>query len=351
MNYKKFTVTDFLADENFQNWIVEPDAEKDKFWNKWLDRHPEKRVTVERAREVLLNIGFKEDFPSAEKVRKSLEENLLQISMHGEVETGGARVVKMNSYKKLRWIAAIFLGLLLVAGGTYYFNWQNAEVAIATNYGEMKTIDLPDGSSVILNAHSSIRYLKHWRNDRPRKVNLQGEAFFKVNHLNKNPGKIKESERFIVTTADLNVEVLGTTFDVKSRHGQTDVILESGKVRVAFNQGKQKDVTMIPGEMITYSSSTHALYRTVTEPAVETAWIDKKLILDNITVNKIIRYLEDNYGYRVELSDTAIGSKKMEGTLMLDNLQDILFVLSTSLDIKIEKKDSTLLFSEKPDAH
>ena len=83
-----------------------------------------------------------------------------------------------------------------------------------------------------------------------------------------------------------------------------------------------------------------------TDPVVETSWIDKKFILHDATVQTIIEYLEDNYGYKVVLKDTAIGNKKMEGTLLLDNLPDVLFVLSTSLDIKIYKEDSTLIFSK-----
>jgi ferric-dicitrate binding protein FerR (iron transport regulator) len=215
----------------------------------------------------------------------------------------------------------------------------------------MKTIMLPDGSTIILNAHSSIAYLKHAQSDQPRKVKLNGEAFFKVKHLNNNPDKIKESERFIVSTSDLDVEVLGTTFDVRNRHGQTDVILETGKVRVVFNNTNQKEITMLPGEMIAYRPLKNELDRSVTDPVLETSWKDKKLILNNATVNTIIQYLEDNYGYHAVLKDTAIGNKKMEGTLLLDNFQDILFVLSTSLDIKIEKKDSTLIFSKMPSAH
>ena len=51
-----------------------------------------------------------------------------------------------------------------------------------------------------------------------------------------------------------------------------------------------------------------------TDPVVETSWIDKKFILHDATVQTIIEYLEDNYGYKVVLKDTAIGNKKMEGT-------------------------------------
>jgi ferric-dicitrate binding protein FerR (iron transport regulator) len=350
MNYKRFTVTDFLSDEHFQNWIIEPDEKMDNFWNKWLDRNPDKRNTVEEAKKVLLNIKFKEDFPTAEQVREALEKNLSKINSLNEGNGEQAKVVKMNSFRNLRRIAAVFIGVLLIGGVAFYFNWKSATIRVATNYGEIKTIMLPDGSKITLNAHSSVSYLKHWRSSIARKVTLEGEAFFQVKHLNENQNRIKESERFIVSTSDLNVEVLGTTFDVRNRRGETNVILETGKVRVAFNNANQKDITMLPGEMIAYQPLTNELHRSVTDPVLETSWKDRKLILNNATVNTIIQYLEDNYGYKVVLRDTAIGNKKMEGTLLLDNFQDILFVLSTSLDIKIEKKDSTLIFSKMPSA-
>lgn len=350
MNYKRFTVTDFLSDEYFQNWVIEPDEEMDNFWNRWLIKNPEKKNMVGEAKEVLLNIKFKEDFPTAEQVRKALEQNLSRINLPAEVGARNEKVIKISSLRNLRRIAAIFIGLLLIGGIAFYINWKNATITVATNYGELKTLALPDGSEITLNAHSSISYSKHWSSDQPRKVTLEGEAFFKVEHLNKDQNDIRESERFIVVTSDLNVEVLGTTFDVRNRNGQTNVILETGKVRVAFKNPQQQDITLLPGEMIAYRHMTNELQKSVTDPALETSWVDKKLILNNATVNTIIQYLEDNYGYKVVLKDTAIGNKKMEGTLLLDNFQDVLFVLSTSLDIKIEKKDSTLIFSKMPPA-
>ena len=68
MKYKKATVTDFICDENFQNWIIQPDEKTNDFWNNWLEANPEKRGTVNEAREVLLNIKFKEDIPKSEQM-------------------------------------------------------------------------------------------------------------------------------------------------------------------------------------------------------------------------------------------------------------------------------------------
>jgi transmembrane sensor len=351
MNYKKFDVTDFISDEYFQNWVIQPDEKINEFWNNWLERNPDKREQVEEAKKVLINIKFREDIPTAEEIQSALRKNLSKISLLEEENKETAKVISLNKLNILLRIAAVFIGVILIGSVIFYFNWKDARTIVATNYGEIKTFRLPDGSEITLNAHSSISYLKHWPGNEPRKVELQGEAFFKVKHLNKNEKDIKMRERFIVSTNDLNVEVLGTTFDVKNRHGQTDVILETGKVKVAFTNHNQTPVILLPGEMIAYEASSNQLKKSVTDPLIQTSWIDKKIVLENASVNTIIQYLQDNYGYKVILKDSSIGNKKMEGTLLLDNLQDILFVLSTSLDIKIEKKDSTLIFSKMHVAH
>lgn len=43
MDYKKFTVTDFICDEEFQNWIIQPDEQKNEFWQNWINKHPHKK--------------------------------------------------------------------------------------------------------------------------------------------------------------------------------------------------------------------------------------------------------------------------------------------------------------------
>ena len=346
MDYKKFTVADFICHEYFQDWVIHPDEQTNEFWNDWLKTHTDKREMVEQARKVLLNIQFKEDIPTQEQVQDALAKNLAEINAMEDVSGEEVKIISINRFGHLRKIAAIFIGIILIGVSVFYYNWRNATTTVATNYGELKTLVLPDGTEITLNAKSSVTWLKHWRSNEPREVQLTGEAFFKVTHLNKDENNIKSSERFIVSTSDLKVEVLGTTFDVKNRRGKTNVILKTGKVKVAFSNVKYDDIIMRPGEMIAYDAKTKQVKKINTDPVVKTSWIDKKFILHDATVQTIIEYLEDNYGYKVVLRDTAVGNKKMEGTLLLDNLPDVLFVLSTSLDIKIYKEDSTLIFSK-----
>lgn len=349
MNYKRFTITDFICDEYFQDWAIHPDEQKNEFWNNWIQAHPDKKETVEQAKQVLLHIQFKEDVPAQEQIQNALAKHLAEIQALEEENVEEARIIsinRINRFRKLRKFAAIFIGIMLIGAAAFYYNWRTATTTVATNYGELKHLILPDKTEVTLNAHSTITYLKHWRSNHPREVQLTGEAFFEVTHLNKNENDIKNSERFIVTTNDLKVEVLGTTFDVRNRRGKTHVVLKTGKVKVAFNNAGHHDVTLRPGEMLSYESTTKQVKKVDTDPVVQTAWIDKKIILQDATVQTIIEYLEDNYGYKVILKDTTLAHKKMGGTLLLDNLPDVLFVLSSSLDIKIYKEDSTLIFSK-----
>jgi ferric-dicitrate binding protein FerR (iron transport regulator) len=347
MDFKNFTVSDFICNEHFQDWVIRPDDKTDNFWNNWLEQHPGKKQTVDEARKVLLNIKFKEDIPSSEQVQKALMEHMAKIqSMEVKPMPTLPVFINRNRLRHFSKIAAILTGILLIGSLAFYYNWKYAKTTISTRYGEIKTLMLPDSTEIILNAHSSVTFLKHWPDDRPREVTLQGEAFFKVNHLNKNEQHIKNSQRFIVHTKDIKVEVLGTQFDVRNRRSETNVILKSGKVKIVFNKPTHAEVTMAAGEMITYEANKDQLKRSLTNPEVHTAWIDKKMILEDASVNTIIQFLEDNYGYKIILKDTAIGNKKMEGTLLLDNIDDVFFVLTTSLDIQIQKKDSTLIFSK-----
>jgi ferric-dicitrate binding protein FerR (iron transport regulator) len=346
MDYTEFLSADFICDEYFQNWLIKPNKETDGFWNNWLLQHPEKRETVEEAKNVLLQIIFKEHLPTEEQVQNSLASTLLIINtLEKQPKKRKAKIIFISGLKQIIKIAAIFIAIV-VTGSIIYYTYWNAKTTISTKYSEIKKVMLPDGSLVVLNAHSTISYFEHVRKSRPRQVWLDGEAFFNVKHINKNENDIKESERFIVSTNDLNVNVLGTSFDVKKRDQVTEVILETGKIRIEFNNRLQPAVTMLPGQMIAYDNSNHPLLKSV-NAAINTTWINKKLVLREASVNEIAQYIQDYYGYKVILEDTAIGNKKMEGTLLLDNMQDVLFVLSTTLNIKIETQENTLIFKNR----
>lgn len=346
MDYKQFSSADFICDEHFQNWMIKPEKESDDFWNNWLLQNPDKRETIQEAKQILLNLKFREHFPTQEQAQHSLASVLSDIgAFRQKPQKGKAAIIHLRAVKKIVKIAAIFIGIALTGSMIYYTYW-NAKMTISTRYSEVKKVFLPGGSLVVLNAHSAISYLKHVRKNQPRRVWLEGEAFFDVKHINKNENDIKDSERVVVSTQDLNINVLGTSFNVKKRAEVTEVILQTGKIRVVFNNKWQPDITMVPGEMIAYDNKQHPVLKYV-DPVAYTTWRDKKLTLQDASVNEIAQYIQDYYGYKVILEDTAIGNKKIEGTLLLEDMQDVLFALSSTLDINIEKQKNTLIFKKR----
>ena len=99
MNYKKFTVGDFICDEYFQDWIIQPDEHKNEFWTKWTKKNPDKKETVEQAKQVLLNIQFKEDIPTQEQVQNALAKNLAEINATEEVSGEEAKIISIKNMK------------------------------------------------------------------------------------------------------------------------------------------------------------------------------------------------------------------------------------------------------------
>lgn len=340
--YDHYTLEDFICDEGFQDWVLHPTEHHNLFWQKWISENPEKEELIRFAAQVLSGISFRENFPPEEKVKTALEDHLQAID-----QLEADRIYKRAGIRRRLWAAAIITGLLALGYSSYQYWHLHAKITVSTAYGQLKSFYLPDSSLITLNAHSTLKYPRYWSNKNSREVWLEGQAYFRVNHTTPENNHVKNGSTFIVHTNGLNVQVLGTVFDVKSYQGFTDVMLRQGNVRINFTHTKQKDILLSPGDLIRYDAQKNKLVKSTTDPKSYAAWTDRKIILNGMSVKDMVQQLQAFYGYTIIIKDTAIGNKNMEGLLMLDNLSDVIFALSTSLDIKIEQKGDTLLFERK----
>jgi transmembrane sensor len=357
--YAGFGVNDFICDEFFQDWTMRPNPESDAWWQEWKQEHPDKHGELEQARDLLTHIGFKEHWPSEEKTRQSLAASLATIAEEeGRMKMEGAgedynekeernasrRVVSMRSTRRVL-AAASLIGILILAGILFYRTQDHQMASHATEYGAMKYVYLPDSSKVVLNGHSTVQYAKNWKEGSPRKLWLEGEAFFDVRHPSPVTGETKGYGSFQVYTKDLMVEVLGTEFDVRERRGRTEIVLASGKIRIHFLHVEQTDILMRPGDKIVYDPQQELITRQAVIPEYYISWKDKKLT--NATGRQIVEYVEDNYGKKVILEDTSMASRQFGGDVLLDKFDDALFALSTVMNVQIIQKNDTLIFRPK----
>ena len=270
------------------------------------------------------------------------------VTMPTETEAGSVAMKSRRSFMFPLKIAAAFILLIGIGISVYYYlDVQNKGVMqITSGYGAIKRVSLPDSSVIVLNGNSNIRFSKKWKEDQPREIWLEGEAFFNVKHLNKTK-VVSPGEHFIVHVKNINVEVLGTSFDIRQRRDRTVIVLNSGSIKASYNDGKS-DLLMVPGDMVTFFTKPETpVAKTRTEPGEFSSWTDKKLIVNNTSVKEIFHYLEDTYGKTIRVEDTSIINRRIEGTIMLDNLDDALFVLSKVLNVKIYNNDSTIIIKSK----
>lgn len=366
-DYEHCGSREFICDPFFQEWIVHPTAEATEFWKEFLLRYPASEEKVHVARTFLQGIAFREEFPDEGVVAASFEKHweavqgilqstpadasqVLQVTSAMAEREGlpGSESENKDGQGKVRrmWkiaAAAIVVGALLTIGLTWYFSSGNRQQLHETQYGQTRRIVLPDGSTVMLNAHSSIEYNGDWNTAEVREVWLKGEGYFSVKKVFRD-GNEQQPQKFRVHTADLVVEVLGTTFDIRERRGVTEVVLGTGSIALVFRNPAHGTIRMKPGDRVVYDPRQQQQVLQDTANAADySAWQQNKLILKNPTVREIARYLEDNFGYRIELEDQRMGNKIITGPILYDSLDDALFILSTVLNTQIIKKDSTII--------
>ncbi len=229
-----------------------------------------------------------EDFLAYKKMRKTfdiiqeleapLDNTLLKIKegIHKTtVETPKKGKVLSLYIKRAVAIAASFLLFFSV-----YNYFGSTDVRIDSGFGEQKEFALLDGSTVILNAKSTLTYnKKDWESK--RELYLDGEAYFKVTKGNK----------FTVNTKNGSVTVLGTQFNVNSKDGYFDVICYEGKVRVS-DKNTQIVSILTPGKAVKTIGKTQKEW-TLNDTAPN--WISGRSTFKDVPLKIVIDALEKQY--------------------------------------------------------
>lgn len=344
-DYVQCTSRDLICDPLFQQWVMVPTVAGDAFWEGLVRRYPATRVPVEEAKMLLTSLSFRIDAPGDEMANSSFNKVAAQLGwMPGNQEAIAEAPAPVRSIRRRVWwssvaAAAVIAILLLLVNRQPGADGE--KIAHETAYGSKKQVTLPDGSVVVLNAHSAIEYPSNWEQLAVREVRLTGEGYFQV--TKQLVAGTQAPQAFRVKTDNLVVEVLGTSFDIRERRGITEVVLETGRIALHFNNPAHKDITMQPGDRVVYDPARQEPARDTANAKDFSAWKHNRLILKDPNVGEIIRYLEDNYGKKIILEDPRMAERAITGPIYYDNLNDALFILSTVLNTQVIKQDSIIV--------
>lgn len=272
-----------------------------------------------------------------EFVWEQLQEAIEQDREHGK---NGGRIISLWGYTRTTWLSAAAFIILLLVSAALLFSLQKTEpVTYATAYGEKRIVQLSDKSVIVLNANSSITIPEKWEKDKPRIVELSGEAFFSVTQQ-------ANGQQFIVNTSKgTKINVLGTEFNVYDRGPEDRVVLASGKVMLSATQnGETRQIAMQPGDLVTVSAGSGLSQRRV-DPDLYTAWQHNKVYFDNYTLREVGALIEQQYGYKVEFGGQELSRQRITAFLEVKTPEDILNTLAETFELKITQQENTIYIS------
>ncbi|MEJ8843271.1 FecR family protein [Lacibacter sp. H375] len=239
----------------------------------------------------------------------------------------------------------------------------SAEIAtvpkeVTTKNGVSTKTVLPDGSTVWLNAGSKLDYTQIGTS-RNREVHLIGEAFFDIVKNPKRP--------FIIHTSKIDVKVLGTKFNVKAypndKTVETSLVQGSVEVFVKNRPGEkyllkpnQKLVLLNNAESDALANTTlskspklpiiaidHLTYRNEDTIAVETSWMQNKLVFENEAFAEVARKMERWYDVRIHFRNRALEDELLNGDFRKETLKQALDALRITTDFRYKIEDKTVL--------
>jgi transmembrane sensor len=214
---------------------------------------------------------------------------------------------------------------------------------LETPRGGVYTLILPDGSKVMLNAQSRLRFPVIFSKIE-RIVELEGEAYFEIIHSEQVP--------FIVLTNQMKITVYGTSFNVSAYHDDEFIqtTLVKGIVGIKMT-GKENfpEYKLKPGQQTSFDKITNRIETREVDTIIYTAWIKGQFVFKNDPLKQMLKKLSRWYDCEVEYKEQVLESERFTGEIKrYDNITKILDMISAASDIgfQIEGK-KIIVYAEK----
>jgi hypothetical protein len=260
----------------FQQWVFRPDEETETFWKSWLLHHPHQQAVVEQAALLMRVLASDKDGSSPQE--------------KGEVWERIQEANEVHAQRGARERKALPL-------------WSSTATPPCTT--------APTGTGI-------------------RELWLNGMAYFKVTHT-------PNHRRFVVHTDGLQVEVLGTEFNVFNRCEQVKVLLSSGKVRLRGEpqEGRAVESVLAPGELAIFSRQGGTLATKKIQHLEEyVAWKEKILVFRETPLREIAQKLRDLHGFDVKFAAPELGELTFAGIGDANDFEPLLQKISRAFGLK-----------------
>lgn len=287
----------------------------------WIAASPDHQKEFERVRSVWEN--SKLPLPDGPDVEKAWQRFL---KSRDTLTINTAPPSRMSMRKGGRWKVFSGAAALLIIALTVSLLYQNATVQHRTD-ARTAVLHLPDRSVITLNTGSKLSYERSF-NRKERVVTLEGEGFFDVA---KDPGK-----PFLIHVKDVDVMVLGTSFNIRSTADLTEVTVETGMVKVVRGNGS---FTLRPRQKIILRKGQNDAEISAIKNQLYQYYRTNVFVCDRTPVSELIQSLNDAYAVDIRIANPMLAQQHLTSKFSRsEKVEDILEKVALTLNARVEQK-------------
>ncbi len=251
-------------------------------------------------------------------------------------EKNRGKVVRFNISDRVTPFLRFAAILLLFAGLSLsvYFILRNEENNFAQleSGDSVKSFSLPDGSHLTLNRNSKITFEQN-SFTRKRVVKLKGEAFFEVRHDSLAP--------FVVVSEGLQIQDIGTAFNVNQKSSVIIVSVTEGKVELITPENSS--VVLSAGEEASFDILSKSIEKSDHINENLTAYKDKIFIFDNAELGSVVDVLNSIYDVKLLLENPELKNCRITVSFNDEKIEDIADVISETLGLNQRKETGKII--------
>jgi ferric-dicitrate binding protein FerR (iron transport regulator) len=345
--FKKIVLADFLINYKNESWeteeafkqfleeIKEKERKKIKFLhsnNDWLKYAAAVLVLIASSAYFLFNTDTsKEALP---------EVNLNQVTL--QLDNGEVIILNENGNSTIKGkegnvVASVVKGVLLQKAKEGSKNSKRNNV-LYIPYGKNMSVELEDGTKVVLNSGSTLTYPSSFTGKSRREVRLIGEAFFEVSP---NPDK-----PFIVRTENLNTQVFGTVFNVSAYDDDASVVLVEGSVGVTTENGAFPNIVEILKPSQKASNNKDGFVIEDVDVAAHISWTKGVITFESEEMSQIIKTLQRQFNVAIVNQYKELDKIRFTGMFDEDNIDIILKTIQVHTPFAYKLENDTITISK-----
>ena len=254
----------------------------------------------------------------------------------------GVSLLPVEKIKFLRIAGSVAASILICLASWYTYDYiQSGTIQTISTLAEIRDITLPDQSVVTLNRYSTLSFPSRFRGAK-REVRLTGEAYFDVEKDTRHP--------FIVKAESVNVQVLGTQFNVGAYPEDPEIktTLIEGSVAVSIPEENRR-IVLSPNESAIYNRLQKSLQHEINpKSSNDIVWRNGHFLFDYLPLQEITRQLSHAFNIKIEITDPELRNYHIRANFTNgESLEEMLELLKGAGNFNYTITNNTIIISTK----